>query len=516
MSQFMSVFESRQEELMQLIWEHLQLSLIALLLAILIAVPLGLALTRTKRLAEPIIGVTAVLQTIPSLAILAFLIPIPAIGTGTDNAIIALTLYALLPILRNTYTGIKEVDPALKEAAEGMGMSSLRRLSRIELPIAMPVIIAGIRTSMVLIVGTATIAALIGAGGLGNLILLGINRGAEVNLILLGAIPAALLAIFLDVILRGFEKVAERAKSGFKSLLIFIIIAALIVATPFVIDTQGEEEVQETDLVIGAKLGAEPEILINMYKLLIEEETDLNVELKPRFGKTAFVFNALKVGDIDIYPEFTGTALVTLLEQQANSNKRNEVYQQAKEGMQQQFNMAFLEPMQFNNTYAVAVQQDFAEENNLKSIGDLKNIENQVTAGFTLEFIDREDGYKGMQKLYNLDLANVKSMEPGVRQKAITSGEVDVIDAYATAGYMIEYNLKVLDDPKNLFPPYQGAPLMRQETLEKYPELESILNQLGGKITKKQMQEMNHKVDFQNKDPEDVAKNYLQEQGLID
>lgn len=514
MSEFMSVFRSRQNELIQLIWEHLQLSLIALLLAILIAVPLGLALTRSKRLAEPIIGVTAVLQTIPSLAILAFLIPV--IGTGTGNAITALTLYALLPILRNTYTGIKEVDPALKEAAEGMGMSSLRRLSRIELPIAMPVIIAGIRTSMVLIVGTATIAALIGAGGLGNLILLGINRGAEVNLILLGAIPAALLAIFLDIILRGYEKVAGRAKSGFKSLLIFIIIAALVVATPFVVDTQSEDNVEEPDLIIGAKLGAEPEILINMYKLLIEEETDLNVELKPRFGKTAFVFNALKVGDIDIYPEFTGTALVTLLEEQANSNASDEVYQQAKEGMQERFNMAFLEPMQYNNTYAVAVQQEYAEQHNLESIGDLKDIENQVTAGFTLEFIDREDGYKGMQELYNLDLANVESMEPGVRQTAITNGEVDVIDAYATAGYMTEYNLKVLNDPKNLFPPYQGAPLLRQETLEKYPEIESILNQLGGKITDKQMQNMNHRVDFQQEAPEDVARRYLQKQGLID
>ncbi len=514
MSEFMSVFESRQNELMQAIWEHLQLSLIALLLAILIAVPLGLALTRTKRLAEPMIGVTAVLQTIPSLAILAFLIPV--IGIGTDNAIVALTLYALLPILRNTYTGIKEVDPSLKEAAEGMGMSSLRRLSRIELPIAMPVILAGIRTSMVLIVGTATIAALIGAGGLGNIILLGINRGANVNLILLGAIPAALLAIFLDIILRGFEKVAERAKSGFKSLLIFVLVAALIVATPLAIDTQGSEEVQEPDVVIGAKLGAEPEILINMYKLLIEEETDLDVKLRPRLGKTAFVFDALQVGDIDLYPEFTGTALVTLLEQQANSNKGEEVYQQAKKGMKEQYDMAFLQPMQFNNTYAVAVRQDYAKQHNLETIGDLNSIEDQVTAGFTLEFIDREDGYKGMQKLYDLDLANVKAMEPGPRQKAITNGDVDAIDAYATAGYMIEYNLKVLDDPKNLFPPYQGAPLMRQETLDKYPELESVLNQLGGKITKRQMQTMNHKVDFQNQKPEDVARNYLQSQGLID
>src|SRR5699024_9511038 len=140
----------------------------------------GLVLTRYQRIAEPIIGLSAIMQTIPSLAVLAFLIPF--FGIGTTPAIIALTVYGLLPILRNTYTGINEVEPALKEAATGMGMNSVKRLTKVELPIAMPVIMAGIRTSMVLIVGTTTIAALIGAGGLGELILLGIDRGADLNL----------------------------------------------------------------------------------------------------------------------------------------------------------------------------------------------------------------------------------------------------------------------------------------------------------------------------------------------
>src|SRR5699024_3902114 len=183
----------------------------------------------------------------PSLAILAFLIPF--FGIGTLPAIVALTAYGLLPILRNTYTGIKEVSPALKEAATGMGMNSFKRLTKIELPIAMPVIMAGIRTSMVLIVGTTTIAALIGAGGLGELILLGLDRGADINLILLGAIPAALLAIILDFILRGFEKVSQRA--GFKSFTAMLMIAAIIVASPFILNQE-----KQADLVIGAKLGA--------------------------------------------------------------------------------------------------------------------------------------------------------------------------------------------------------------------------------------------------------------------
>ncbi|MFZ3577733.1 ABC transporter permease/substrate-binding protein [Virgibacillus sp. DJP39] len=507
MTEFIDVFQKRQDVLLETIWEHLQISLVALIIAIFIAVPLGLLLTRYTRIAEPIIGVTAILQTIPSLAVLAFLIPF--FGIGKTPAIIALTAYGLLPILRNTYTGIKEVNPSLKEAATGMGMSSFRRLTKIELPIAMPVIMAGIRTSMVLIVGTTTIAALIGAGGLGELILLGIDRGADINLILLGAIPAALLAILLDIILRGFEFVSKRA--GFKSFVAMLIIAVLVVTTPFMFNGNNK-----ADIVIGAKLGSEPAILINMYKLLIEDETDLEVELKPGLGKTAFVFSALQGDSIDIYPEFTGTAIVTHLNEKATSNKPKEVYQQAKEGMKEEYDMAFLQPMQFNNTYAVATTKELAEKYNLKSIADLNRVEDDFTAGFTLEFKDRKDGYVGMQDLYNIDFSKVVTMEPGIRSEALSNGEVDVIDAYATASYMVKLNLVTLDDPKNLFPPYQGAPLLRQETLIKYPELEQILNQLGGKITDDQMREMNYQVDYKGKSPESVARNYLTEQGLLD
>ncbi len=507
MEEFISVFQRRQDILLETIWEHLQISLMSLIIAIVIAVPLGLILTRYQRMAEPIIGVSAIMQTIPSLAVLAFLIPF--FGIGTTPAIIALTAYGLLPILRNTYTGIKEVNPALKEAATGMGMNSLKRLTKVELPIAMPVIMAGVRTSMVLIVGTTTIAALIGAGGLGELILLGIDRGADLNLILLGAISAALLAIVLDIILRGFERVSRR--TGFKSFIAMLIIAVLVVASPLLFTSA-----KKADLTIGGKLGSEPAILINMYKLLIEEETDLNVNLRPGLGKTSFVFSALKNGSIDIYPEFTGTAIVTHLGQKANSNDKQEVYEQARQGMMEEFGMVMLEPMKFNNTYAVATTKEMANKHNLKSIGDLNKIENDITAGFTLEFKDRYDGYVGMQDVYNLDIANVKTMEPGIRQDALANGEVDVIDAYATSSYMIEQNLVTLDDPKNLFPPYQGAPLMRQDTLEKYPKLEKILNQLGGKITDSQMRQMNYQVDYDDRPPETVAREYLVEQDLIE
>jgi len=506
MSEFLAVLDSRQDLLWETIWEHLQLSLISLIIAILIAVPLGILLTRYEKVAEPIIAVAAVLQTIPSLAILAFLIPF--VGIGTTPAIIALILYGLLPILRNTYTGIQGVDIALKEAAIGMGMNSFKRLGKIELPLAMPVIMAGIRTSMVLIVGTTTIAALIGAGGLGELILLGLDRGADINLVLLGAIPAALLAIFLDVILRGFEKLTKKA--GVKPFIAMLVIAIIVVTLPFITNSS-----QKADLVIGGKLGAEPAILINMYKLLIEEETDLTVELQPGLGKTAFVFRALEEGSIDIFPEFTGTAIVTHLEEQAESNDAREVYEQARIGMEERFDLVLLEPMVFNNTYTLAVTKELAAEHDLNEIDDLRAIQADLTAGFTLEFNDRYDGYVGLKELYQLDIGDVRTVEPGIRQTAIENGEVDVIDAYATDSYMVELDLATLEDTRNLFPPYQGAPLMRQDTLDKYPELEDILNQLGGKITDEEMREMNYMVDYEDRSPYDVARDYLIGEDLI-
>ncbi|QXE03211.1 ABC transporter permease/substrate-binding protein [Terribacillus sp. DMT04] len=506
MNTFLEVFQQRSDSFWTALGEHLQISVIALLISIAIAVPLGLLLSRSKRLAEPIIAITAVLQTIPSLAILAFLIPL--IGIGTRPAIVALIAYALLPILRNTYTGIAGVDPALKEAATGMGMNSFRRLRKVELPLAMPVIMAGIRTAMVMIVGTTTIAALIGAGGLGELILLGIDRGGDVNLILLGAIPAALLAILLDLVIRVFERTSRRF--GFKSLLVLLIVAIIGVVTPFVVGKDNQ-----ADLVIGGKLGAEPSILINMYELLIEDQTDLQVELETNLGKTDFLFEALQSGSIDIYPEFTGTALVTFLGEQAETNDAQKVYQQAEAGMAERFDMAYLEPMLYNNTYTLAVKQSFAEENNLKTIGDLRRIDDDMTAGFTLEFSDRQDGYLGIQDIYGVEFGELKTLDPGIRQQAIEAGDVDVIDAYSTDSYIRDLNLVTLDDPENLFPPYQGAPLMRQETLDKYPELADILSQLAGKITDEQMTEMNYQVDFEDKKPKQVAKEFLEQKGLL-
>ncbi|SFL74004.1 ABC transporter permease/substrate-binding protein [Salibacterium qingdaonense] len=505
--EMLDLFQNRQNMFWTLLWEHIHMSLLALLCAVFISVPLGIYLSRKKRVAEPVIGAAAVLQTIPSLALLGFMILILN-EIGTLPAVVALTAYALLPILRNTYTGISEVDPAIKEAATGMGMSSFRRLRKVELPMAIPVIMAGIRTSMVLIVGTATLAALISAGGLGDFIMTGIDR-ADNAYILLGAIPAALLALFFDFILR----VTEKTSKG-KAL---TPVAAVLGASLLVVAVPLFSFNQKPDLVIGGKMGAEPEIIANMYHHLIENETDLNVEVQSGFGSTDAAFNALQVDEIDIYPEFTGTAMAALLDQTASSGStEEEVYERAAKGMAREYNMAYLEPMQFNNTYALAMREQQAQELDIETISDLGPYTDQLTPGFTFEFADRQDGYLGIQDVYGLTFENVETMDAGLRARALEAGEVDIIDAYFTSADIVEYNMRVLEDNENLFPPYQGAPLMKQKTLDAHPELDRILNQLSGEITNEEMQQMNYMVDYNDADPSIVAREYLTDNGFFD
>ena len=503
MSTLIATLNERHEELLNALLQHMQISLISIFIAVIIAVPLGIILTSHRRIAEPIIQITAIFQTIPSLALLGILIPL--VGIGQVPAVIALVIYAILPILRNTYTGIKEIDPVLIEAAEAMGMDRRKQLYKVELPLAMPVIMAGIRTSMVLIIGTATLAALIGAGGLGDLILLGIDRNNN-SLILIGAIPAALLAIIFDVLLRYLEK--SSLKKSMLALVLGFIVTVSMVVYPH-IGTKGKE------ITIAGKLGSEPEILINMYKLMIEDETNIHVNLKPGMGKTSFLFNALQSGDIDIYPEFTGTALETFIKENAKSHNPDEVYEQARIGMEDKFKMTLLKPMKYNNTYAIAVSPELSKEYNLNKVTDLNKIENKLKAGFTLEFTDRDDGYKGIKKLYNLNIQSIKTMEPKLRYTAIKSGDINLIDAYSTDSELAEYNLKVLEDDKQFFPPYQGAPLMLDKTLEKYPELKEPLNKLSGKISDDEMREMNYEVNVKGRAAEDVAREYLEKKGLL-
>ena len=505
MSGLVTTFQNRFGDWAEALLQHLQISLLSLLIAILISVPLAIWLFNKKKASEAILQITGIFQTIPSLALLGLLIPV--MGIGTVPAVTALVVYALFPIVQNTITGLQGIDPNLVEAGTAFGMTRWERLRKYELPLAMPVIVSGVRTSAVMIIGTATLAALIGAGGLGSFILLGIDRNNN-SLILIGAISSALLAILFSLVIRWLEK--RSLRQILAAFLVLIVGLAGSYAPNFVSAAQKQDTV-----VIAGKLGPEPEILINMYKQLIEADSNIKVALKPDFGKTTFLYKALKRGDIDIYPEFTGTITESLLADKPKaSNDPGAVYSAARDGILRQDSLVLLKPMRFQDTYAIAVKKSYADQYSLKDISDLANIGGSVQAGFTAEFNDRDDGNHGLKKVYGLDL-NVRTMDPALRYTAINDGQVQIVDAYSTDAEITQYDLIALKDNKHLFPPYQGAPLMKSSLLKKHPELQRILNKLSGKITDAEMSRMNYEVKVRNRTAADVAREYLLKKGLL-
>ena len=504
MSNLISTFQERFGEWLTALGQHLQLSLLTLLVAIFLTIPLAVYLNGHKKVATWVLQVAGIFQTIPSMALLGLFIPF--MGIGILPSLTALVIYAIFPILENTITALNGIDPSLEEAGIAFGMTKWERLKKFEIPLAMPVIVSGVRTATVMIIGTATLAALVGAGGLGSFILLGIDR-RNASLILIGAISSAILAILFNVILKWLEKAKLRT---IVSAFAVMILGLGVSYVPSIIPHN-----EKDNLVIAGKLGPEPEILMNMYKLLIEENTDMTVTVKPNFGKTDFLYQALKKGDIDIYPEFTGTITGSLLQPTPKvSNDSEEVYEVARDGIKKQDNLVLLNHMAYQNTFAIAVSKSIAKEYHLKTISDLKGVQDKLKAGFTLEFNDREDGNKGLQSLYGLNL-NVATMEPALRYDAIKAGDIQIMEVYSTDPEIERYQLQILEDDQHLFPPYQGAPLMKAELIEKHPELEAVLNKLAGKITESQMSQMNYQVGIDGKDAHTVAHDFLVEQGLL-
>ncbi len=368
----LSFMRDQSGKLFSQLLAHIGLTFVSLLIAVVIGVPLGIFIAKRKKLSGAVLGFVGVLQTIPSIALLGFLIPV--LGIGPKPAIFALFLYALLPIVRNTYTGIINVDASVRDAAKGMGMNAWQILSKVELPLSMPVILAGIRTATVINVGVATLAAYIAAGGLGEFIFGGIALN-NTNMILAGAIPAALLAIVLDFILSKVQK-------------------------------------------------------INLRKL-----------------RTAFWLTPVIIIFLSSFYLLPG------------------IY------------------------------------------------ESKMLAGFTPEFIGRQDGYLGLKKVYHLNIRNVV-VSDAVMYKAAYEKKLDVISGYSTDGRLKAFDLIILDDDKKIFPPYYAAPVMRDDILEKHPELENVINELSGRINDSVMTELNYRVDVLKQSPEKVAKDFLVEQSL--
>ncbi|WP_432667197.1 glycine betaine ABC transporter substrate-binding protein [Wukongibacter baidiensis] len=272
---------------------------------------------------------------------------------------------------------------------------------------------------------------------------------------------------------------------------------------------------EEKKIVVGGKEYTEQDILVNIIAEVIENKTDIKVERKSFLGGTQICAQALESGDLDIYPEYTGTALMSVLKED-RMNDPEAVYEKVKKRYEEEKNIIWLKPFGFNNTYALAMKESKAKELGIETYSDLvKHAPNLVFAG-TQEYLERADGYKGLKETYGMEFKSARSMDPGLTYTAVKDGKVDVNSAFATDGRIPAFNLKVLKDDKNFFPPYYAAPIIRKDTLEKYPELEEVLNSLAGKIDDSTMASLNSKVDIDKKDAKLVAKEWLKSEGFID
>lgn len=520
---FIKYIIENKEQVFLLTIEHIQLTIMAVGLAILIGVPLGILISYVKKLNKPVLGTTNVIQAIPSMALLGFMIPI--VGIGTPPAVVVVILYSLLPIVKNTYTGIQNINPQTLEAARGIGLTKLQILTKIQIPLALPVIMAGVRISAVTAVGLMTMAAFIGAGGLGYLVFSGI-RTVNNPQILAGAVPACLLALFVDFLSGLIEKLVtplslqksnvskQKQKKVRKLQKIALSTSALIIAFIFLFTAISNSKGGQKVIKIASKDFTEQHILAHMLSDLIEGKTEIKVDRKVNLGGTQVCFSALKSGDIDLYVDYSGTAYGDTLNYTPISDVE-EIYNTVKQDFKEQFDIEVLKQMGFNNTYVLAVTEETAQQYNLKTISDLAKVASQFKAGTTLEFLNRDDGIPGLTKFYNFKFRDTIGLDSSPRYVALQNKETDVVDAFATDGLLKKFELVTLKDDKGFFPPYYAIPLVRSEILKTYPEIEPIIDELGGALTDEIMIELNYKVDELQIEPEVVAREFLLESGLL-
>lgn len=520
---FIDYLVLNKTQILNLLVEHVKLTVIAVGFAIMLGVPLGILISYVKKLNRPVLGFANVIQAIPSMALLGF--SIPFLGIGTLPAVVMVILYSLLPIIKNTFTGIQNINPLTLEAARGIGLTKFQILTKIQIPLALPVIMAGVRISAVTAVGLMTIAAFIGAGGLGFLVFSGI-RTVNNNQILAGAIPACLLALLVDYLVGLIEKMVtpislqknkkskekQRKERRYNKIVLSLagLLTVIIIFSTIISSLGSDGKVVR----IAGKDFTEQHILVNMFADLIEEKTDLNVERKVNLGGTQVCFSALKSGDIDLYFDYSGTAYGDTLKYPPISDMKK-VYNTVKKDFKEKFNISVLKQMGFNNTYVLAVTNETSKKYNLKTISDMAKAAPNLTVGTTLEFLNREDGLLGITKKYNFKFKDAKGLDGSPRYTALINKETDVVDAFSTDGLLKKFNLVSLDDDKNFFPPYYAIPLVREEIIQKYPEIEPVIEELGDILTNEVMIELNYKVDELQKEPAAVAKEFLIEKGLI-
>jgi osmoprotectant transport system permease protein len=497
---------SHGQELATLVAEHVLLVAISTTIAVAIGVPLGIFATHRPRLASPLVGIANIVQTVPSLAMFGFLLPVPLIGgVGARAALAVLVLYGLLPIVRSTIVGINGIDPSVRLAGVAMGMTSRELLRQIELPLALPSIVAGVRVAAVVGVGSATIAAAIGAGGLGQYIYRGLSM-VDSTVILAGAIPAALLALIVDGSLLWLERrlsTRRRARSPRAA----IAVAGSVAIVALVGSAVGAMRSAGT-IVVGSKNFTEQLILGEVVAQAIERETGLTVQRRLNLGGTLICDRALLNGDIDVYVEYTGTALTAIFHQPVA--KDSAAVLDTVRRLYADSGRTLLGPLGYDNTFAILVRGTDARARGLKTIDDAARVAPEWRAGFGYEFLERPDGYSGLAKTYGLMFRSPPQvMDLALSYRALASGQVDLIAGDATAGLIKGLDLFRLEDNRRYFPPYDAVPVARASTLLRYPRVRQALEKLAGRVSASDMQEMNYAADAKHENPADIARRFL-------
>jgi osmoprotectant transport system permease protein len=490
-----------------LLVQHLFLVAVSTLAAVAAGVPLGILAAGRPRLGAPLVWIVNAAQTIPSLAMFGFLLPLPIVGgLGARVAITVLIVYALLPIVRTTLAGIKSVDPALVEAGLALGMTPGQLLRQVQLPLALPSIVAGIRVAAVIGVGTATIAAAVGAGGLGEYIFRGLSM-VDPTVILAGAIPAAILALGLDggltlaeravrsALTRGRRRSAWRAASA-------VVVAIAAAGALILSNTRSPATIR-----VGSKNFTEQILLGEILAQTIESQTDMRVERRLNLGGTFICDRAIRAGEIDVYVEYTGTAHTAIFREPPDTDSRR-VFE-AVRTRYASAGLTLLEPLGFENTFAILVRGDDAKRFGLRSIEDVAPLAREWQAGFGYEFLQRADGYPGLAKTYGLSFqAPPRAMDLSLIYRALADRQVDLIAGDATSGLIEAYGLVMLEDTRRYFPPYDAAAVVRSAVSLAHPAVHAALASLGGRISISAMRRMNHAVDAERRDPVEVVREF--------
>jgi osmoprotectant transport system substrate-binding protein/osmoprotectant transport system permease protein len=493
-------------ELAALLGQHVVLVTASTVVAVVAGVPLGIFSARRPRLASPLIGLASVVQTIPSLAMFGFLLPVPLVGgVGARAALVVLILYGLLPIVRTTIAGLRSIDPAIREAGVAMGMTPRELLRQVELPLALPSIVAGVRVAAVVAVGSATIAAAIGAGGLGEYIYRGLSM-VDTTVILAGAIPAALLALTVDAGLQWVERqlsVRRRSPPRRAAAAGIALVAAMVLLASGVAARRTSGAI-----IVGSKNFTEQLVLGELVAQIIERDAGMPVLRRLNLGGTLICDGALRAGDLDVYVEYTGTALTAVFHAPISTDEAA-VFDTVRK-LYAQTGRTLLPPLGFNNTFAILVRGADARARGLRTIEDAARESPHWRAGFGYEFVERPDGYAGLAKAYGFRFPEPpRVMDLTLSYRALASGQVDLIAGDATAGLIKGLDLAPLDDNRHYFPPYDAAPVARAETLLRYPEVRLALERLSGKISAEDMRALNYAADVEHRDISTIAREFI-------